>query len=684
MRSRAATGSGSVRGAGERVTAARVAWYALAAVPAVVPVVTSKVPFASGPPLTLSLFVYPKILALSVLLAVSALGWAVAVLRGESALRTLPLRWELAAFFGLATVSTASAISPVLSVFGGQFQATGLMVLALGGTAFVLATQLVDTPDRVRTLAWSTVVGGVLVALVALVQMLGVDPLDLTVTGETAFLLTRGASLLGNPDFTGTYLVVPTVLAAGLALCETGRGRVFAGAASVLTGLALLNTLTRGAWVGLVVGLVVFAVAVRRSSVRLTRTQWTALAAALAVSVLTLLLAPGRVWGRIADMVAGEAAGGGRLILWRDALAVIGNHPLLGTGPDAYRLGWYAVRSPESVALSGMASVTEDPHNLVLLLAATIGVPAALAATVLFVRAARIAAPVALKRDAAAARLSYSGWFAAYAGFVAAMLFATNTPVVTALLFVATGVLVAPHARAATPRPGTRALAFALLAAVVVGATVVSAVTVVADARLVRAKTGDRTAELAAQAASTAPWHARAQYESALAASEDALGALGSGDTRADALVLEARERLVGLIEHNPAEYKSHAARAFFLSNAGLMLGPETLQEAVLSAEEAQRIYPVSSEAAYLKAFALLGLERYEQAVVALEDIWEVDPGYPEPGIVYAQALALAGREGEAAEIAALLRERFPDNADVAGLVAAIEAQGEVGGEGAP
>ena len=76
----------------------------------------------------------------------------------------------------------------------------------------------------------------------------------------------RGPSLLGNPDFTGTFLVVPAVLSAALGLSARGsRERYIAWACFGVSVLGIAISLTRGAWIGVVVGMLVLVVAAARS-----------------------------------------------------------------------------------------------------------------------------------------------------------------------------------------------------------------------------------------------------------------------------------------------------------------------------------------------------------------------------------------------------------------------------------
>jgi putative inorganic carbon (hco3(-)) transporter len=651
----------------------RVAWYSLLVVPAAVPVATAKMLFSGAAPWAYNLFVYPKIFVLSWLVGVAALAWTTGVVLGHIETRSVPLKWWLLGFLGLASVSTVFAMNPTTSFFGGRYHAVGLLVLLLVGAVTFLATQLVTGSERLRVLSWSTVAGGVGVAVVGLLQVIGFDPL--APTAGPSFIVGRGASLLGNPDFTGTYLVFPMLIAAGLTIAEGTKGqRAVAATSFVLVASAMVATLTRGAWVGGAVGLVLLGVAVARSEVKPAKSVYAVLAAALIVPVLLIAREPIRALRQLAGLAGGGTSGGGRLILWKDALAVVARHPLFGTGPDAYRLGWYPVRSVASVKLSGLTSITEDPHNIILLLMATIGIPAAIAAVGFVGASISASASAALEKDVPARRLIYTGWWAAAGALCVALVFATNTASVASVLFLALGVLAAARSKAVEYPAAARYALVAGLTVLAITAIGVSTVSLSADTTLMRAQTSPNRLALLQQAASTAPWYAEAVSQANEAYGEAALTELQNGSAQGTQDAATAEKRFRDAVAANPHEYKNWAALSSFLNNAGDKLGGDALRRAVTAAIGALDVYPVSSEAAYLKATAQIGLGDAAAAVQTLEPLWDIDPAYPEPGIIYAEALLRSGDQAKAASVAGELVRRFPDNPDVAQLAARVRA----------
>jgi len=659
--------------------AERIAWWALLAVPALVPVVIGIVPFSSQGPWTHNPFIYPRILTLAVLVGVAACAWSVAVLRGALRVRSVPFGWWLAGFMALAGVSTAFAMSPSMAFFGGQYQSVGMLSLVLAGAVFFLSTQLLTSLGRMRALSWSAVAGGTTVAVVTILQVRDLDPLGLS--RENLYVLQRGPSLLGNPDFTATYLVVPLLVAAGLALSASSvKSKAVGWFLSALMLLAVATSLTRGAWFGVAIGTVALAMSARRSSPRIREGRWILGGLGLVVAASLLYRGPASFLARFSDLASTATAGDGRFVLWRDALAVAAEHPLLGTGPDSYRLGWYAARSLESVRLSGVALTTEDPHNIVLLLMATMGIPAALYAVGLVVATLWGTRKAAFARDIKPERLLYSGWWSALLALAVALFFGVNTVTAAVMLFVAAAVLLAPRtAESSLTRTGSTLLAGGV-AAVSILLLVVSALTLVADMRLGSALAASEP-EGVANAARIAPWHAQAQYEAARLAANDALSAFTSADPQAVARGALAEIRIRDLTIANPYEYDGQLLLAYYAGQSGALQAPSDPAAAVLAfqnsgmaAARALQLKPTAVDAALLKALAESSLGDNAAAIATLEPVWDIDPRFAEAGILYLRLLEQEGEKERAAQVLAALRTGFLPSAVIDDALRSREA----------
>ncbi len=138
----------------------------------------------------------------------------------------------------------------------------------------------------------------------------------------------RLAGPFGSAAFLGAAccLLGPVALGVALDRAEDRRWRRLAALAAVLVAIATVGSGARAAWVGLAVAAVVVAAAGRftRRSV-----MWCGVGLAVAVA----FVAP-----RLSDVGSRQAGATSRLDEWRVATRVVGAHPLLGVGPDGYRI----------------------------------------------------------------------------------------------------------------------------------------------------------------------------------------------------------------------------------------------------------------------------------------------------------------------------------------------------------
>lgn len=284
-------------------------------------------------------------------------------------LRADPLRIERRVVAAWAIVLTVLAVAAAWGV-DGRYAWIGTPERRLGWATWLLFAVMhlvgrnldpaaVRRGLRLLLPATAIVLGGVAVA-----QAVGVRP------GPFALGGSRPGSTLGSPALLGSaaVLLLPTVI--GLVIEARHRGRrvetVLGAVGSVLLVLALLTSGTRGAWFGLVVALAVVAGWRRRGREtvgsgrrrgtggdltdgeregddegRAVPTRRIVGAAVVAIAIALLAVVPNPVGDRIASLTDRDAPGGlTRLDEWRVATRMIGSNPILGVGPEGYRIAF--------------------------------------------------------------------------------------------------------------------------------------------------------------------------------------------------------------------------------------------------------------------------------------------------------------------------------------------------------
>jgi O-antigen ligase len=251
--------------------------------------------------------------ALVAILAVVLLGRH--LLRNPPPIQRTPLDLPVL-LFALATVLSLLGLAGFL---GDQLVA---LVKAAGGfLLFFIVTQSL----RARREIWIVVMAVLGAGLILAVQTIW--PI---IQGATAVSsLDRATGNVIDPNLFAGYLVlvIPLALAAGLA-ARWRWAPLFAGFFMLLLGAALVATLSRGGWLGLIVGV---------ATMTLLLPGRRRLILAVASGVVVILLVGGLA-GPVADRLGGSGAGSplqtflDRVPIWSTAWSMFVQHPIFGLG----------------------------------------------------------------------------------------------------------------------------------------------------------------------------------------------------------------------------------------------------------------------------------------------------------------------------------------------------------------
>jgi O-antigen ligase len=242
--------------------------------------------------------------------------------------------------------------------------------------ALPLALAAIQDERRLRSLFDALILVAVLLAVFGLAQFLfGYGQIDRRIRGPFSHVMT----------FSGVLLLLDLLL---IARCVTGpkahRGATawldrpwVRWSALVLVNAALMNTLTRSAWLGLLSGILTLLVICRRS--------W--LLAIPAAAVLFLLFAPVPVIARVLSIANfSDESTYDRLCMVEAGIRMTAAHPLTGLGPEIAERRYPIYRHPTASRLN-----VPHLHNSYVQLAAERGLPALAAYLALFVFAIRAA-----------------------------------------------------------------------------------------------------------------------------------------------------------------------------------------------------------------------------------------------------------------------------------------------------
>ncbi len=271
------------------------------------------------------------------------------------------LAFALTAYSASVALSTLLSTHAALSCFGSTWRRFGVLTqLALIAFALLAAAELRARTGMMRGLLQSVTASGALIAAYVIAQYLGWDPLLASAAyraGEGAFEIVRPPGTLGHADYAASYLLFVIFAAWALRTMETSRVQRFAALLAALTAVAaLLLTGSRSGLLGLLAGL---AMSVRG---RPTRAHVAAFASCVALTAILYVSPAGaRLRARV-HWAFDEPAGGGRPLLWRDAIRMTASHWALGFGPETFGAEFPRYQSLELTRLYPDV-MHESPHN---------------------------------------------------------------------------------------------------------------------------------------------------------------------------------------------------------------------------------------------------------------------------------------------------------------------------------
>jgi O-antigen ligase len=279
-----------------------------------------------------------------------------------------PLGLPLLALSMAMLISCLASSAPRFSLMEAEF--------ALCGPAWVLLLATWEQGESaVRRIAILTGLAGGLAAAITLLQRWGFDPVLLggyQVDWGSMVERMRLYSTFGNPNFVGGYLI--GAIFAALALTAGSKAKaakVLWLAIAVIMLAGIVETGSRGAWLGLAVGLAAAMIIILRHSAPSGREIGASLGAAKA------FVAPSAFWPMaMLTLSLGERVAVqfyGRIYLWCFSWPMFWQHPLVGSGWGTYQLvylelqGKFLAAHPEYVGYwTNNRLLHNDPLQLLL------------------------------------------------------------------------------------------------------------------------------------------------------------------------------------------------------------------------------------------------------------------------------------------------------------------------------
>lgn len=280
-----------------------------------------------------------------------------------------------------AALSTVRSLSPHVSFFGDNDSHAGLMTV-LAYFSLVIATRsFVRTASQACRLLTAVALGAGIAAAYAVLQTLRLDPYPWGASSSVGGFV-RPFSTLGHANFLGGYLVMATPIAAAAAWRTDGRWRWLGWCNVATIVLAIGLSLSRGAWIALILLAMIGGVMAARSGQR--RRIGLAIGAATMATVAVLPAAGPTLLDGLKTRLLDFANGAGRLELWRSGWVMARDYPVTGVGLDAFSLA-FGQHRPEAFWAVGWNETPTRAHNEIVHILATQGIVGLLALAALVV-----------------------------------------------------------------------------------------------------------------------------------------------------------------------------------------------------------------------------------------------------------------------------------------------------------
>lgn len=287
----------------------------------------------------------------------------------------------LLAFLAWMGVAALTSPWPLASLLGVQSRYEGWLAYVGYGVFYGVARTA--RPGYLKAMAQAISLSVGLVGLLAILEACGwFHP-----TGQGQFGA-RVIVTLGNPIFVGAAIAVALPLSFGLLLLARGTAeRALYVVLLALQTAGLYFTISRGPWLGTIVGVVAMAVLLTISLRGAIPTRWNrrvlgsaAVGGATVILCLAILIpltspVSGAYSGRVTEVTRADAGTGAtRLVIWQATLRLIAHRPILGWGEETFLAEFPTVRPLRLMQLDS-SGYPDRPHNAWLYLAYAGGVP---------------------------------------------------------------------------------------------------------------------------------------------------------------------------------------------------------------------------------------------------------------------------------------------------------------------
>ena len=290
-------------------------------------------------------------------------------------------------FLIAALLSTVFSLNPYISYYGEYERQIGFLSYLYVFLIYFFASQVLHDNRKISVVLKVMEITGILVAISALLQALGIDPFGITVSSW------RANATFGNAIFTGGFLIMVYPIA--LIACFTSEKKLLRSFSPLVILAGIVVTQTRTAYVAVfietVIVLLIFPGLFKTQKTdysKLIRNGLIILGTAALLIVVLVIFFPDNLFVKrilkISDLVQSP-----RWYLWRDSFKAFWLHPFLGSGIGTFQNVFEYVVTPETRMME-VNNHFDNAHNNFLQFLCTMGIAGILAYILVIFQSFRI------------------------------------------------------------------------------------------------------------------------------------------------------------------------------------------------------------------------------------------------------------------------------------------------------
>jgi len=286
-------------------------------------------------------------------------------------------------FFGICFISA------ILSIFTHPDWSFGIIAFSAKGMKFLFLNSIVvyyttrylvrNEKRNFKLILYITIFASAISSLYAMLQYADIDPF--WAKGMVSFG-SRSVSTFGNPNFMASFLLLAIILLIGLFMIEKNRFRKFLFFIILLANIAaLIITKTRSTWMGLGIGIILILIIFVKYNPGVFKKVAISILIILVISLIPLRSGKERtifsvVTSRLRSTLDFKSqAYVQRVLIWRSAIDVFTDYPILGCGWGSFEIFYpfYQSKYLTEERYSKFRTHANNVHNMFLEVLSQVG-----------------------------------------------------------------------------------------------------------------------------------------------------------------------------------------------------------------------------------------------------------------------------------------------------------------------